>query len=102
MVSLTFYFPFDGDNGGQDNFIYQYWKEQKGNIDYLMHVRRVSMRGMPYIRGLIVFDGSATIPNEFEVHEIPDDCVDFVYQQFKEEQRIESNATEFGQFPSRN
>ena len=60
------------------------------------------MRGMPHIKGLIVVNDSSTIniPDEFEVQEIPEDYLVYIYNDFKEEQRVESNATEYGLFPN--
>ena len=104
MTSFRFYFPSsNGDNGGLDDFIHRFWKDQKDRIDYILYVRRISMRGMPCIKGLIVVNDSSTIniPDEFEVQEIPEDYLVCIHNEFKEEQRVESNATECGSFPGR-
>ena len=98
MIALTFYFPSNGNQGNQDKFMHQIWQE--GTIDYLIHVRRVSLRGNPYIKGLFVLNNeSAPLPSEFEVQPIPDDCLGCLLRQFKEEQKIENNATEYGHPP---
>lgn len=104
MTSFRFYFPSsNGDNDGLDDFMHRFWKEQKDGIDCILCVRRISMRGIPCIKGLIVANDSSTIkiPDEFEVQEIPEDGLVCIHNDFKEEQRVESNATEYGLFPSR-
>ena len=96
MTAFTFYFPSNGDDN-QDDFLHQVWNE--GIMDYLIYVRRVSLRGIPYIKGLfILHDESASIPHEFEVHPIPDDCLECLQRQFEEEQRTENNGIEYGHF----
>ena len=97
MIALTFYFP-SNDYGDQDKFMHQIWQE--GTMDYLIHARRVSLRGNPHIKGLFVLNNeSAPLPSEFEVQPIPNDCLGCLLQQFKEEQKIENNATECGHPP---
>jgi hypothetical protein len=94
MTAFTFYFPSNGDHDDQDKFMQQIWNERI--LDYLFYVRRVSLRGNPYIKGLFIVNGEApSLPVEFEVKPIPDDCVDFLLEDFKEEQRIHNNATEY-------
>ena len=39
------------------------------------------------------------LPSEFEVKPIPDDCLGCLLRQFKEEQKIENNAMEYGHPP---
>ena len=66
-------------------------------MDYLIYVRGVSLKGNPYIKGLFILkDESAPLPSEFEVHPIPDDCFAYAHHQYKEEQKFENNATEYG------
>ena len=98
MTVFTFYFPSNGDHD-QDSFIRSIWDEHA--MEYLIYVRRVSLKGNPYIKGLFILnDESFPLPPEFEVNLIPDDCVECLQQQFKEEQEIENNATEYGRFPT--
>ena len=95
MVALAFYFPSNGDHDYQDDFICRIWNERI--MDYLIYVRRVSLRGIPYIKGLFMLkDESAPLPSKFEVHPISDDCIECLYRQFKEEQKMENNAMEYG------
>ena len=98
MIALTFYFPSNGDHGDQDKFMHQIWNEHI--MDYLIYVRRMSLRGNPHIKGLFILnDESAPLPSEFEVQPIPDDCLGCLLRQFKEEQKIENNAMEHGHPP---
>ena len=86
MTASTFYFP-SNDYGDQDQFMHQIWQE--GTMDYLIYVRRVSLRGNPYIKGLFVLNNeSAPLPSEFEVQPIPDDCLGCLLRLFKDEQKI--------------
>ena len=50
MTALTFYFPSDGDNVDQDQFMHQIWNDNI--MEYLIYVRRVSFQALPYIKGL--------------------------------------------------
>jgi hypothetical protein len=94
MTAFTFYFPSNGDHDDHDEFMQQIWNERI--LDYLIYVRRVSLRGNPYIKGLfVVNDDSVLPPLPFEVNPISHDCVSHLLQNFKEEQRIENNAVEY-------
>ena len=98
MIALTFYFPSNDGHSDQDKFIHQIWNEHI--MDYLIYARRMSMRGNPCIKGLFILnDESASLPSEFEVQPIPDDCLGCLVRQFKEEQKIENNAMEHGHPP---
>ena len=70
-------------------------------MDYLIYVRRVSLKGLPHIKGLFILkDESTPLPSEFEVHPISnDDVLACVHHQYKEEQKFENNAIEYGRPP---
>ena len=97
MTASTFHFPSNGDHD-QDEFMHQIWNERI--MDHLICARRLSLKGNPCIKGPFILNNeSASLPPEFEVHPIPDDCLGCLYQQFKEEQEIENNAVEYGHPP---
>ena len=92
MTAATFYCPDPPDE--IDRLMDDIWSTKK--IDYLIYVRRISQRGNPYVRGMLISnDETNPLPPEFEIHPIPGTCVDYVWRQFKEEIHIENNGLEF-------
>ena len=95
MIALSFYLP--SNTSDEDTFISQIWHE--GAIDYLIYVKRISARGNPYIKGLLILkDESASLPSELELRPVPDNCLECMWRQFKDEQEMEQNAVEYGTF----
>ena len=94
-LKFVFYSPLSDDNDDvQDGLMHHIWSQRA--MDYLIFVRRMSSRGNPYIGGLFVSNEEVILPPEFEVRLIPDEHYEELHQQFKEEQRNENNATEYG------
>lgn len=73
-----------------------------GRLQYAIYVKRVSMHGNPYIKGLLVSQGSdiPPFPQEVEIEELPPGCLEFIWSAFKTEEDLEGNAVELGSIPS--
>ena len=93
MAILKFYFPSNnGDD--QDAFMEHLWKQ--GTMSYLIFVRRMSLRGNPYVKGVFACDDTMTPPPEFECSLLEGDCVSCVISDIQEELSVENNGMELG------
>lgn len=91
MVLLKFY---THSNGNQDEFMEHMWKQ--GTMSYLIFVRRMSLRGNPYIKGVFAINDTVTPPPEFECTQLSNDCVPRLVSELQEELSIENNGIELG------
>ena len=91
MAAATFYMPSPPNE--IDDIMHEFWKE--GNARHLIHVKRMSSKGNPYVRGLLVSTTDAIpLPPEFELSHVPDDRIDPVYERFEAELDVENNGAE--------
>jgi hypothetical protein len=97
MTSLKFYLP--SSNGeDHDAFLEDLWHQ--GNISYLIYTRRISQRGNPYIKGVLIVDDDNTIPPELECTPIPWIHTSLLVNELKEELSAEQNGVEQGTLSS--
>ena len=69
------------------------WKEE--DIGGMIHVKHLCSRGNPCIRGLIVSAHDVIPPPpEFELRHIPDEQIDALLEDFRDEIAHERNGTE--------
>ena len=91
MTAATFYYP----NPPEEIFhlLNGIWKEE--DIGQMIYVKRVSSRGNPCIRGLIVSaDATIPLPSDFELRHVPEEQIEPTLQDFQEEIAHERNGTE--------
>ena len=94
-MAFTFYFPSNGDHDDQDKFMDHVWNERI--MDYLIYVRRISLRGNPYIKGVFLLNDDATPPSEFECAPLSNDNdIIPLASEFQEELSVENNGVELG------
>lgn len=92
MTAATFYMPSPPNE--IDDIIGEIWRE--GNARCLIYVKRMSSRGNPYVRGLLISDAeSIPLPSDFELNHLPDNCIDSTYNKFKDEIANQNNGTEY-------
>ena len=96
MIALKFYFPCDG--GDQDSFMKSLWNQ--GTMSYLIYTQRMSLRGNPYIKGLIILnDDDTPVPPMFECTPVSDNWIHLIASEFQEELSIEDNGVELSCLP---
>ena len=94
-TALKFYFPSNGNDCNQDEFMEHMWNQ--GAMSYLIFVRRMSLRGNPYIKGVFILDDdNAVVPPEFECTPLSEDCVPCLVSELQEELWMENNGIELG------
>lgn len=92
MSSAIFYYGSPPDE--ISHLLNRIWKEE--NVRHMIYVKRVSSRGNPYIRGLIVSaDNVIPLPPEFEIRYLPEEQIKFSLEDFREEIAHERNGTEY-------
>ena len=92
MTAATFYMPSPPDE--IDDIIGEIWRES--NAMRLIYVKRVSSRGNPCVRGLLISDTeSIPFPSDFELIYLSEDCVNSTYNKFKHEIANQNNGVEF-------
>ena len=99
MTAATFHFP--NPPGEVSHLLIEsgkkktssIWKEE--DIKQMIYVRRVSLRGNPHMRVLIVSaDDIIPLPPEFELRHLPEEQIETTVQDFQEEIAHERNGTE--------
>ena len=91
MTAARFHCPNPPDE--ISHLLNRIWKEE--DIGGMIHVKRVSSRGNPHIRGLIVSaDDVIPLPPEFELRHVPDEQIDALLEDFRDEIAHEGNGTE--------
>ena len=94
MAALKFYLP----SNGEDQDLMKYLWENT-DIPYMIFVQRMSFRGNPYIKGVIILDNDSTmtmIPPELICTRLRDDYVAPLVNEFREELSVQNNGTELG------
>ena len=95
MTAIKFYYPSNGED--QDALMEHLWDQ--GTMSYLMFVRRMSLRGNPYIKGVFVLDDDdAMVPSEFDCIPLSKDGFSQLVSEFQEELSMENNGVELGSF----
>ena len=92
MQSLKFYSPSNGKD--QDAFIEHTWNQ--GAMPYLIFVRRMSLRGNPYIKGAFLLNEDTTAPSEFECTQLSEEAFSCLVSELQEELSIKNNGVELG------
>ena len=91
MIATTFYMPSPSNE--IDDVLGDIWRE--GNARHLIYVKRISSRGNPYVRGLLISDTEIPLPPEFELSYLSEDYVSVAHQNFKDEIDSQNNGTEY-------
>ena len=91
MTAAIFYCPSPPDE--VSHLLNRIWKEE--DVRHMIHAKRMSSRGNPHTRGLIVSsDNVIPLPHEFELRHLPEEAIDLTLQGFQEEMAHERNGTE--------
>ena len=91
MTAAIFYCPSPPSE--VSHLLNRIWKEE--NVRHLIYVKRISSRGDPCMRGLIVSaDDVIPLPNEFELRHLPEEEIEPVLQEFQDEIAHERNGAE--------
>ena len=92
MTAATFCMPSPPEE--IDDILGEIWRES--NVSHLIYVKRVSSRGNPYVRGLLISDAELIpLPSDFEVNCLSEDCIDSTYNKFKGEIANQNNGVEY-------
>ena len=92
MTALKFYLP---SNGEDQDLLKYLWDNT--DIPYMIFVQRMSFRGNPYTKGVIILDNESTmIPPELICTPLRDDYVAPLVNEFREELLVQNNGTELG------
>ena len=92
MTAATFYIPSPPEE--IDDILGEIWRES--NARHLIYVKRVSSRGNPYVRGLLISDAeSIPLPSDFELNYLSEDCIDSSYNKFRCEIAHQNNGAEY-------
>ena len=89
-MALKFYFPSNGED--QDAFMEHMWNQR--TMSYLIFARRMSLRGNPYIKGVLVLNDNATAPSEFECIPLSEEALSCLVSELQEELSMENNGVE--------
>ena len=94
MTAATFHIPSPPNE--IENLSDDVWQE--GDTKKMIHVCRISSRGNPHMRGLVVSSGETTpVPAEFEIIHLPEDRIDAMHQDFKDGINARNNGVEHTQ-----
>ena len=86
MTAIKFYYPSNGED--QDALMEHLWDQ--GTMSYLMFVRRMSLRGNPYIKGVFVLDNDgAMVPSEFDCIPLSKDGLSQLVSEFQEARTLD-------------
>ena len=97
-AALKFYFPSNGNDRNQDEFMEHMWNQ--GEMSYLIFVRRISSRGNPYIKGVFIVNDEDTVTalSEFECTQLSEEAFSCLVSELQEELSIEHNGVELGSY----